>query len=115
MSDSSADKIRTMVGFAVKSNRLEIGTDNVLRKNSSAEIVIADVFLSKNALAKIERHCRMRETTLIVTNFNNMLPLNKPGCKVIGLTDHNMCELVRSEAKKDNKNYRIIVGGGSLG
>lgn len=109
------DKIKTMLNFALKSNHVVIGSDNIFRRGNYCEVIFVDVFLGNNTLSKIKKHCEQAHILLIATNFLEVLSLNNmAGCKVLGMTDHNMCELIRSEIG-NYKNYRIIMEGGNLG
>ena len=104
-------KIATMVGFAFRSRKYILGSDNVLA-SLKVKAVLVDVSLAQNAREKLLRVCQERNTFLAETDFSTELVGVPQGCKVIGLTDRNM---VVEITKNLTQTYRIFFGGKYLG
>jgi len=104
-------KIATMVGFAFRSRKYVLGSDNVLA-SMKVKAILVDASLAENSRQKLLQACRDRNVLLVETGFADELVGVPQGCKVIGLTDRNM---VSEIAKNITQTYRILFGGKYLG
>ena len=104
-------KIATMIGFAFRSRKYVLGSDNVLA-SKKVKAVFVDESLAENSRERLLRACTERNVILAETNFETELVGVPNGCKVIGLTDRNMIQEI---AKNITQTYRVLFGGKYLG
>ncbi|MFI3229186.1 MAG: hypothetical protein R3Y23_03355 [Bacillota bacterium] len=92
LSQNSLNKIKTYVGFGIKSGKVIFGTDNILL-NKKIKVVLYDPRLSQNALDKISRHGAEWGYEIIALEDIPAVT-HKENCKVIGLKKGGLTDQV---------------------
>lgn len=92
------EKIKTYIGFAVKSGKIIFGTDNLLEQRKHPKIILIDPTLSDNSREKLIRHAERKGIFTAVTTLDEYLPGRN--CKAVGITETNLAEAVKKELKE---------------
>ena len=100
-----------MVGFAIRSRKILIGSDNVFAGHK-AKVILIDRSLADNTRSKLLSYATQRNVALLETDFDSELVGVNQGCKVLGITDRNMANEILSHV---TQTYRILFGGKHLG
>ena len=92
LSPSSAQKIKTYVGFACKARKCVLGVDNIIKDNKPM-LVLYSSELAENSVKKTlestKAHSQRAEK---IEDFNLITP--KIGCKAVGIKDINLAEAI---------------------
>lgn len=80
-------KLKTLIGFAIKSNRLKYGIDNITKK---ADIVIVSMGLASSAMQKLQKQCEQNQIKFKKLLIDDFAAIIKEGVKVISI---EKCEL----------------------
>ena len=94
----SANRLFTFVGFAVKSNKIKYGVDNIVSCKKAPKIVLVATDLSDNSLKKLDEYLQKHGTERFTVDLERLLP--ERNCKAIGITDAHLAEAVKSEIKE---------------
>lgn len=94
------EKIKPYVGFAIKSNAVCYGIDN-LKKN--VKFVLFSETISENTIAKIKKFCEELNILCIQLNLeqSKILP---SGVKVLGIKNINLAKAIMGELKMEEDN-----------
>ena len=87
-------KIETYIGFAIKSNAVQWGIDNITLKKARANIIILDYSLSDNSAKKI-RNYALRNNIEIIEIDNLPALCGRQGTKAIGICDKNLATAIK--------------------
>ena len=100
----ATDKVKTLIGFAMKAGKVVFGTDNIEYSRTKRLIILCNT-LSENSRNKVVAHCG-KVPVLLVTQGTLAEITHRENCKAIAITDKQM-----SEAMLNNKNgnYRLIT------
>lgn len=88
------DKIKAYVGFAIKSNKIVYGVDNILLSRQ-VHVVIYDVDLADNSLSKLTKYLENNNIEGLKTDKLKEI-VNRDNCKVIGIKDKNLSKAILS-------------------
>ncbi len=102
LSQNSLNKIKTYVGFCIRSGKVIFGTDNMLL-SKKVKIAIYDSSLSENALSKLRRHSEEWKYQLIEAEGLAEIT-HKDNCRVIGIKKGSLAEQISSIIAEDTKN-----------
>ena len=81
------------IGFAIKSNSVIIGIDNILKSNKKIYVVIMDKNLAQNSKYKITNFCEQKEIRVVETdNLEDIV--YKTGVKAIAITNENLANQI---------------------
>lgn len=98
-----ANKATSLLGFAVKANKLIYGTDRIMEKRKKTFLVIICRTLSENSRKKL---LAQADTIVIETVKKDLSEiLHKENCKAAALIDRQMADAVLKNIKDD---YRKI-------
>lgn len=94
------EKIKTYIGFAIKSNAVCYGIDN-LKKN--IKLVLYNETISNNSIDKIKKFCEELKVLSIQLNLEDskLLP---DGVKVLGIKNINLAKAIMGELKMEEDN-----------
>ena len=84
------NKIKTYIGFAIKSNKILLGTDNILASNKPKLVLISDE-LSENAEKKLSKNNKCFK--LKKQEFETAVTIN--GVKAIAVVDVSLAETIK--------------------
>lgn len=80
METQNTKKLKTLIGFAIKSNKLKYGIDNITKKT---DVVIVSMGLSDSSMQKLKRQCEENQIKLKELSINDFSTITKEGVKVI--------------------------------
>lgn len=108
------NKIKTLLGFALKSNTIIFGLDNLKSTKKRMSLVLACSSLSEKNLEKIIKLTHKKNiTTIILNNIKLESLLNKDNVKTVGLTNESMVNEILKHAELGSS-YKIIKRGASV-
>lgn len=88
-------KIESYIGFAVKSNKIIYGIDNIEKAKKKVYLLVLSFTASENLREQAQRFSERKNVPIVET----VVPLEdivfKSNCKIIALTDENMAKAVR--------------------
>lgn len=85
------NKLSTYIGFAKKSNKIVVGTDNIIASNKCKIVLVSDE-LSDNSKKKIEKIYKVFKISANV--FNEVV--NMEAVKAVAITDENLASAIRN-------------------
>ncbi len=92
LSPSSAQKIKTYVGFAYKARKCVLGVDNIIKINKPM-LVLYSGELAENSVKKtLESVAKNAQRAEMIDDFNLITP--KLGCKAVGIRDVSLAEAI---------------------
>ncbi len=88
------DKIKTYLGFAVKSREFILGVDDIIKSKSVKVILVTDE-LSENTLKKLNDFANNKEIKIIVISSAIINELfGEKNIKALGVTNKNLADAI---------------------
>lgn len=87
------NKIKSYIGFAIKSGNVEFGLDKCLN-NKKLQVIICSSYLSNNSKSKLKQNCKN-----FYELFPNQLEYLNVSSKVIGISEPHLANQIISEIK----------------
>ncbi|MDR0751309.1 MAG: hypothetical protein LBF12_01785 [Christensenellaceae bacterium] len=87
-------KIKSYIGFAIKSKAIVIGTDNITSytKKKKLALCLIDKTLSENAKKKISRHFVGNKNLIIIDNLGELS--SRGSCRALAIIDANLASVI---------------------
>ena len=85
-------QIMTYIGFAVKSNHIVKGIDEVLKTKKKIFLIVISNELKGNSKEKLEMFSQNRNIQIKEIGNEVFMNLNLIGVKVLGITDPNLAK-----------------------
>ena len=83
-------KIKSYIGFAKKSGKIKIGTDNILAYKKNSVIILSES-ISDNAKNKLNNHANKTSSNIICIKNNLMQELvDSDTIKAVSIVDENL-------------------------
>ncbi len=90
-------KIKTYLGFSVKSNQIVYGIDNLISTRKKVHLIIACKTLTDNGLNQLLKFASKEHIKVVSPNEETLSELlNKNNCKIIGLTNGNLSKAIEN-------------------
>ena len=100
----ATDKLKTLVGFAMKAGKVVYGTDNIEYSRSKRLIILCKT-LSENSRKKVISQAG--KTPILLSTATTVAEITyRDGCKAIAITDKQMSEAI---LKLKNGSYQLIT------
>lgn len=94
--DSKVNKIKTYVGFAIKSKQIKFGIDEIL-KNKFLDLILVSSELAESSKSKLENFASKTHSKLIELEQNQIdFVLNKTGVKVFAITNKGLADAIKN-------------------
>lgn len=90
-------KIKTYIGFAVKSNHIIKGIDEILKSKKRIGLVFVVDGLKDNSQEKLSRWAETKGVSIAHITQDILNELNLVGVKVLGITDPNLVVAIKKE------------------
>jgi len=90
-------RLKTFIGFAVKSNSILKGLDDILRSRKKLGVILVSNDIKSNSREKIEAFCKLKYIKLINIDSEILNELNLFGVKILGITDPNLANAIINE------------------
>ena len=88
-------KIKTYVGFAVKSRKIRFGVDDILKLKNTSLILVSDS-LAESGMKKLEGYANKNSVDLIKFNENDFLEvIQNISIKAIAVLDENLADAIK--------------------
>ena len=102
------DKVKTMLGFAIKAGKVLFGSDNILANAKRKYLIVVCKTLSENGLNRLINNAA---ATPILRNKHDPLSalVYKDNCKAIAVTDKQMATAVLNGY--NNNDYELLSEG----
>ena len=84
------NKIKAMLGFAVKSGKIVFGLDNLLETRKNIKLVVCSPTTSENNKEKLKMLCEYKKWKLVETSEKLEDLIHRDNCKIVGLIDGGM-------------------------
>ena len=91
-------KVRSYVGFAVKSGKVKIGVDNILNAKKAPYIVLYDEKLRDNSKKKLLNKCT--DIKCFRVPMEEVFP--KKNCLDIGICETNLAKAICKEVEENS-------------
>lgn len=92
-------RIRSYVGFAIKSGKAQFGLDNITAAKRKALVILFDSSFSERSAAKLSAYAERNGIDIFSADMEAILP--QRNCKAIGIIDENLANAVKSELKEN--------------
>ena len=91
-----ADKLKSYLGFSIKSGKAIFGLDSLCEYTKVVRLVIVCSTVSDNSLKKVSELCEYKKWKMVQLNDDLVLGtlISRENCKIIGLTDKNLSSAV---------------------
>ena len=94
--DLKVNKIKTYVGFAIKSKQIKFGIDEIL-KNKFLDLILVSSELAESSKSKLESFASKTHSKLIELEQNQIdFVLNKTGVKVFAITNKGLADAIKN-------------------
>lgn len=88
------NKLKAYLGFAIKSNGIVFGFDNLCETKKKIVLVVTDSTINPKVHAKLQALCDFKKWKIIQINSNTLFELLGRNCKVVGITDNNLAKAI---------------------
>ena len=93
--EKSKLKIKSYLGFSIKSKQIIFGIDNVESSKIKPHLVIACKTLTENGKNQVLNYCRKNNITLVSPKDETLSDLvSRNNCKIVGLKNGNLSEAI---------------------
>lgn len=97
------NKLRTYLGFSIKSGKVVFGFDNLLKLKKLPFIILISSTQNEKVTNKIFEFGKKEEIVVIKLNELKLEDLvYRDNCKVIGILDFNLAKVISEELKMEN-------------
>ena len=102
------DKLKSMLGFAMKAGKVLFGSDNLLANGKRKYLIVICKSLSENGINRLVNNA---STVPIIKTKNQLLSelTHKDNCKAIAFTDKQMANAVLNSY--NNNEYELLSEG----
>ena len=88
-------KIKSYLGFSIKSKQIIFGIDNIENSRTKPNLVIACKTLSENGKNQVLNYCKKNNITLISPKNETLSDLvSRNNCKIVGLKNGNLASAI---------------------
>lgn len=88
------DKISSYIGFAIKSNSVVKGLDDILKSKKRIEVIIVSFTIKENSYEKLQNFAIQKNIKVIKIDQSVFDALNISGVKILGVTDKNLASAI---------------------
>ena len=94
-------KIKSYIGFAVKSNNVVFGLDNIMTSRVKVRVIIEDGTLGEASKRKLTNFLAHKDIPVVVLSDISLGSdiLKRDKCKIIGVLEDNLAKAIIAEAK----------------
>lgn len=102
-----ADKIETLIGFAIRANKIIYGIDNIEILRKKRYLIVVCNSLSERTLKRVMSAAQERKIPVIRVKHKLLEDVvHKTQCKVIAVKDNQMSTAIM---KYINENYEVLT------
>lgn len=91
-------RIKTFLGFAIKSGKALFGVDMITSSRRAPYIVLIDKNLSQNSKAKLNIYLEKNGVRFYTIKMQDIYP--DKNCKAVGIMDKNLANAIELEVKE---------------
>ncbi len=88
------DKISTFIGFAIKSNKIVKGLDDLEKTKKRVQLVLYTTDLNENSKQKLDKLTSIKKLQTKEIDPKLLTDINIIGVKVLGVTDVNLASAI---------------------
>ena len=91
-------KLKSYLGFSIKSNKVIFGIDNLEATKKPVQLVICCNTIAENSFKKLSFLCYRNDWTLVQTTKSTIAEMIKrENCKIIGILDSNLAKAIKTQ------------------
>lgn len=91
----NAEKIKTYVGFAIKSRKIKFGVDDILKLKRASLIIISES-LTESGMSKLIGYSSKNSIKMIVLNSDCFYEIiQNTSVKAIAILDNNLADAIK--------------------
>lgn len=94
----SLTKIKSYVGFAIKSGKAVFGVDQIISLRRPPKIVLYDDSLSENSLSKLKNYLSKQNVNSCKIAMEEIYP--DKNCKAVGILDESLASAIEKSIKE---------------
>ena len=99
-------KLKSYLGFSIKSNKIIFGIDNLESTKKNVRLVICCNTLADNSFKKLCNLCYRRDWKLVqLTNSTISELIQRENCRILGILDSNLANAI----EKQENEIKIIT------
>lgn len=92
------DKIKSYLGFAIRSGKVVFGSDKLFETSKKPKVVIICSLQNEKVTAKVIRFCKSKEINVYKLKDLVLAELiGRDNCKVIGVIDNSLADAIIKE------------------
>ena len=96
-------KIESYLGFAIRSGKIIFGYDNLFQSKKTPKLVLICSTQNEKVTNKVFKFCVNNDIECIkLVDLILADLIKRDNCKVVGIIDENLANVIRSELKMDN-------------
>ena len=93
-------RLVTYIGFAIKSNSIIKGLDEISKTKKRQFVLLVAEDISQNSKEKIQNISNNKNIPLVTVDKDLFLQLNLVGVKILGITDPNLAKAILAVNEK---------------
>ena len=102
------DKVKSLIGFAIKAGKVTFGSDNILAYSKKKYLVVICKTLSENGVKRLLNN--LQSVPILKTKTCELSSLVfRDNCKAIALTDRQMASAILNNY--NNNDYELLSEG----
>lgn len=99
------DKVKTYLGFAIRSGKIIFGVDKLLESNKKSHLIIICSTQNEKVTNKVIRYAETNNIPYIKLGELVLGDIvSRDNCKVIGVLDLNLAIAIKNEFQMENEN-----------
>lgn len=97
------NKIKSYLGFAIRSGEIVFGSDNLFVSKKKCSLVLICSSQNEKVTNKVIRYCDEKQIEFVkLTDLLLSDLCGRSNCKVIGVTDNNLANAIKNEFQMEN-------------
>lgn len=97
------EKIKTYVGFAIRSGEIVFGFDNIMKSKSKIKLILISSTQQEKVANKLIKYGEEKNIKVIKLNDYKVEDFtSRDNCKVIGIINYNLAEVILKELEMEN-------------
>ncbi|MBQ7352062.1 MAG: ribosomal L7Ae/L30e/S12e/Gadd45 family protein [Clostridia bacterium] len=98
------DKIKTYLGFSIKSGKVIFGVDKLLETKKVPKLVVICSSQNEKVVNKVIRFCDSNEVKYIILPSEILLGdlIGRNNCKILGICDISLATAITNEFQMEN-------------
>ena len=93
--ENNTSKVKTYVGFAVKSRKIKYGVDDIIKLKTASLILVSDA-LAESGLGKVKAYALKKSIDCLLIDFENFNDIiQNQSIKAAAILDDNLADAIK--------------------